>query len=48
MGMLILNLIIFAVLTWYFDHIIEHNRGNKDDYLFFLKSSYWKPNNIYL
>jgi hypothetical protein len=34
--------LIFLVLTWYFDHVGENNRGAAKGFLFFLGSDYWK------
>ena len=43
LSMLILygNVLFFAVLTWYFDHIVESNRGRSYRPWFFLTPSYW-------
>lgn len=40
-GILWFNVILFAVLTWYLDNVLESNRGNGQPLLFFLKPSYW-------
>jgi hypothetical protein len=37
----LLNILFYALLTWYFDHIISNNRGKEYGKLFFLKKSYW-------
>jgi hypothetical protein len=36
-----MDILVFGVLTWYFDHIDSSNRGKSYDKLFFLKKSYW-------
>ena len=38
----LLNMFIASILTWYLDHIISNNRGWPNDYLFFLRNSYWQ------
>jgi hypothetical protein len=38
MVILFLDCLFFVILTWYFDHVIESNRGRNDSLLFpFLK-----------
>jgi hypothetical protein len=37
MVILFLDCLFFVVLTWYFDHIVESNRGRNDPLLFPLK-----------
>jgi hypothetical protein len=36
-----MNMAIFAVLTWYFDHVASGNRGRAFKPLFFCKRNYW-------
>jgi hypothetical protein len=36
-----MNIFIFALLTWYFDHVDSSNRGKTYGYFFFLDKSYW-------
>ena len=43
MGLMLLNFVVYGFLTWYFDHIMSSNRGQDENWLFFLKSSYWCP-----
>lgn len=38
---LVRNMLIYWIMTWYFDHIMPNNRGRTHEYLFFLKISYW-------
>lgn len=38
---LYMNVAFFALLTWYFDNVIESNRGTSQPFYFFLKPSYW-------
>jgi hypothetical protein len=40
----LINILFYAILTWYFDHIISNNRGKQYEYFFFLKRSYWIRN----
>ncbi len=37
----ILDIVLFTLLAWYFDHIDNSNRGKTYGYLFFLDSDYW-------
>jgi hypothetical protein len=41
MWVLYANVAIFGILTLYFDHILESNRGRAYSPLFFLTPSYW-------
>eukprot|EP01016_Furgasonia_blochmanni_P001456 TRINITY_DN10565_c0_g1_i1.p1 TRINITY_DN10565_c0_g1~~TRINITY_DN10565_c0_g1_i1.p1 ORF type:complete len:454 (+),score=146.91 TRINITY_DN10565_c0_g1_i1:59-1363(+) len=41
-GTLLLNMALYTILTWYFDHILSHNRGTADSAYFFLTPRYWK------
>ena len=41
MATFILNILFFSLLTWYFDHVDDSNRGKKYEKLFFLEKSYW-------
>jgi len=38
---LYMNIFIFALLTWYFDHVDSSNRGKTYGYFFFLDKAYW-------
>lgn len=38
---LVLDVVVYAVLTWYFDHVVESNRGKGSSPIFFLKKSFW-------
>jgi hypothetical protein len=38
---LYMNICIFGVLAWYFDHVDSSNRGKTYGYFFFLEKSYW-------
>jgi ABC-type multidrug transport system ATPase subunit len=38
---LLMDIAIFGVLTWYFDHIVPHNRGREESAIFCLKRNYW-------
>ncbi len=42
------NIILFSILTFYFDNILESNRGRSESPLFFLNPSYWgyKPKKV--
>lgn len=40
-GMFFIDIFLYAVLAWYFDHVDESNRGKSYDKLFFLRPSYW-------
>jgi ABC-type multidrug transport system ATPase subunit len=35
------DLILYAILAWYLDHVIASNRGSPDSYFFFLHPRYW-------
>lgn len=37
-----LTAMMFFILTWYFDHIFESNRGSSDSALFCLTADYWR------
>jgi hypothetical protein len=41
MGIFFTDILVYALLAWYFDHIDESNRGKSYDKLFFLRPSYW-------
>lgn len=45
MGMFLFDILIYALLAFYFDHVDESNRGKSYNGLFFLKRSYWMKNN---
>jgi hypothetical protein len=36
-----LNIFVFAILTWYFDHVDSSNRGKSYGYFFFFEKNYW-------
>ena len=38
---LLINILISGLATWYFDNVLEHNRGQSNSFIFFLKSEYW-------
>eukprot|EP00357_Protocruzia_adherens_P001361 CAMPEP_0115019368 /NCGR_PEP_ID=MMETSP0216-20121206/29400_1 /TAXON_ID=223996 /ORGANISM="Protocruzia adherens, Strain Boccale" /LENGTH=942 /DNA_ID=CAMNT_0002390821 /DNA_START=13 /DNA_END=2841 /DNA_ORIENTATION=- len=40
-GWLILNCVMFGVLAWYCDHIVESNRGKADPFYFPFTKRYW-------
>lgn len=41
MATFILDIILFSVLAWYFDHVDDSNRGKSYSKLFFLEKKYW-------
>lgn len=40
-GMFLVDILLYSLLAWYFDHVDESNRGKSYDKLFFLRPSYW-------
>lgn len=40
-GMFLVDILLYSLLAWYFDHVDESNRGKSYDKLFFLRLSYW-------
>lgn len=38
---LLANIAFYVVLTWYFDHVVQSNRGGTYSYWFFLQKSFW-------
>jgi predicted phage tail protein len=42
MGKFFMDIALYAILAWYFDHVDSSNRGKNYGYLFFLKGNYWK------
>jgi ABC-type multidrug transport system ATPase subunit len=38
---MMVNILVYWVITWYFDHVMPNNRGRTHPYLFFLSWSYW-------
>ena len=38
---LYIDILVFAILTWYCDNVVESNRGNSLPFYFFLMPSYW-------
>jgi hypothetical protein len=41
MGMFFLDIFVYFLLAWYFDHIDNSNRGKSYGYFFFLDKNYW-------
>jgi len=41
MGMFFIDIFLYSLLAFYFDHVDESNRGKSYDKIFFLKPSYW-------
>jgi hypothetical protein len=41
LGMFFVDILLYCLLAFYFDHVDESNRGKSYDKLFFLKPSYW-------
>lgn len=41
LGMFFVDIILFTLLAFYFDHVDQSNQGKSYDFLFFLKKSYW-------
>lgn len=41
MWVLYATVAFYAILTWYFDHVLEANRGRGYSPIFFLTPSYW-------
>lgn len=41
-GMLLLVITVYAILVWYFDHVISSNRGTNERFYFFLTPKYWE------
>jgi hypothetical protein len=39
--LLYMNVAFYALLTWYFDIVVETNRGRGQRFYFFLQPSYW-------
>ena len=39
----LLDILLFSLLAWYFDHVDDSNRGKNYSKLFFLEKSYWFP-----
>ena len=37
---LLANAVIFAILAWYLDHVLESNRGAPDPWYFFVTPKY--------
>lgn len=35
------DLVLYAILAWYLDHVLPSNRGSADGFFFFLKPRYW-------
>jgi ABC-type multidrug transport system ATPase subunit len=40
-GILILDIFIYLILTWYFDHVIQSNRGTNESWYFPVTKKYW-------
>jgi len=43
MATFILDILLFSILAWYFDHVDDSNRGKNYSKLFFLDKNYWFP-----
>ena len=41
-GILVLEMIIYTILVWYFDHVVSSNRGTNERFYFFLTRNYWE------
>lgn len=41
MGKFFMDIALYTILAWYFDHIDSSNRGKNYGYFFFLKGNYW-------
>jgi len=41
MGMFFIDIFLYFILAWYFDHIDSSNRGKSYGYFFFLDKNYW-------
>jgi hypothetical protein len=39
--LLIMNIFLFSILAWYFDHVLPDEFGNRHSPVFFLFPSYW-------
>lgn len=42
-GVFFMDILLFFLLAWYFDHIDNSNRGKSYGYFFFLEKNYWCP-----
>jgi ABC-type multidrug transport system fused ATPase/permease subunit len=40
----LMDILVFSILAWYFDHVDSSNRGKSYGKLFFLEKSYWIGN----
>lgn len=38
---MVICMMVYGVLTWYFDHVIGDNRGTNESFYFFLQKKYW-------
>ena len=43
LGMLLLDLVLYAVAAWYLEHVVPNKYGQADRLDFFLKRKYWWP-----
>jgi hypothetical protein len=41
MGLFLIDILLFFILAWYFDHVDSSNRGKTFSYFFFLDKNYW-------
>jgi hypothetical protein len=41
----LMDIVIFGLLAWYFDHVDSSNRGKTYSKLFFLEKDYWFSSN---
>jgi hypothetical protein len=40
-GKFFMDILLYAILAWYFDHVDSSNRGKNYGYFFFLDRNYW-------
>jgi hypothetical protein len=41
MGWFLIDIILFSLLAFYFDHVDQSNQGKSNGYFFFLQKKYW-------
>lgn len=41
-GIICIQLVLYATLVWYFDHVVSSNRGSNERFYFFLTRNYWE------
>lgn len=44
---ILMDAVFFAILSWYFDHVVSHNRGHSLNVLFFLTPNYWCKKKVF-